>query len=300
MKIRKRTRVHQTKPKPGGYVCLPFERYATAKALNQSRLKSLLISPAHFAADGHKESTALSFGRLAHELTLTPRGFRNRFVIWDGGRRYGKAWDQFQADNAGKEIVTQADYDAAKLMAKSVRSSDLGRQYIAKPGTGLSEVSLFWTETIDGVELTLKSRLDHVHPDMGIVDLKTTTARNREEFAREAAKWRYEMQVAYYLRGWEAVTGTRLANHEFTFLVVEKGTNIVSAYWLPADVLAIGRDQVNHALRRYVECVKSGRWPGPNDNRAEELTHYFPRDFEGSAVDMGQPDETVDLEDVLP
>lgn len=288
--IKRRSRINAKKPRSGGYIGLSFERYAEANALNQSSLKNILISPAHYQQSGHKESAALTFGRLAHELVLTPRQFKKRFTIWDGGRRYGKAWDAFQAEHEGKDIITQSEHAEAAALAKAVRGSDLGREYLR--GSGWNELSLIWQEEIDGVPLTLKCRMDRASSDTGIVDLKTTTARNKEEFAREAAKWRYEFQVAYYLRGWEAITGQQLANHEFVFLVVEKATNIVSAYWLPADVIAIGRDQVNHALTRYVQCLKSKTWPAPNDGRAEELTNYYPRDYEGAIVDMGALTET--------
>lgn len=260
---------------------MPADTYHSAKALNNSSLKRILVSPAHFKAE-RADSDNLKFGRLYHELTLTPRQFKKCWAVWDGIRR-GKAWEAFQEENAAKDICTAKEHKDAAAIAKAVRQCDIGKEYIK--GVGHNEVSLVWQETVDGMPLTLKCRLDRF--DGRAIDLKGTTASNKEEFAREAARYHYEMQAAFYMRGVEHALGVQLAHDEFVFVVVEKATRIVSAYWLPEDAIHYGRQKVDHALRRYVDCVRKKSWPAPNNGKAEELTNYFPKEFEGmETVDM--------------
>lgn len=288
-------------PRPGAFIGVPFERYAAHKALNNSKLKKILTSPAHFKFQ-YPDTPTLSFGRLYHELTLTPRQFDRNWAIYEGKTRRGKEWENFKLTAGDKDICTAKERDDAQLIADSVRRTAIGKEYIR--GKGHNEVTLIWEEDIDGEPLMLKCRLDRVvigntGETHALVDLKGTTADTKESFAREAARYHYEMQAAFYLRGWEAVTGESLANHEFIFVAVEKATRIVSAYWLPADALHVGRQKVDAALKRFVECKRANRWPAPNHGRAEELTNYFPRDFEGCMVEMGaMPESVAELEDI--
>ena len=296
----KRRRINVRKPRAGGFLGVPFEKYAACHALNNSKLKKILTSPAHFKFQ-YPDTSTLSFGRLYHELTLTPRQFDRNWAVYEGKTRRGKEWENFRLTAGDKDICTAKEKDDAQAIADAVRRTPIGKEYIR--GKGHNEVTLIWEEEIEGERLKLKCRLDRVAlSDQGethaLVDLKGTTADTKDAFAREAARYHYEMQAAFYMRGWEAVTGQTLANHEFVFVAVEKATRIVSAYWLPADALHAGRQKVDTALRRYVECKRTNHWPPPNHGRAEELTTYFPKDFEG-VIDLGaMTGETVGLEDI--
>lgn len=287
MKEPKRRKLNSRNPKPGAYLGVPADTYHGANALNNSSLKKMLTSPKHFQLP-REDRPALLYGRLYHELTLTPRQFKSNWAIYEGAARRGKAWEEFQAEHAGKDICTVKEHTEAKALAKAVRQSDLGTEYLK--GAGHNEVSLVWHEEVDGMPLTLKCRTDRLAIRDGVpcvVDLKGTTASNKDEFARDAAKYHYEMQAAWYMRGVEQALGVELSNEDFVFLAVEKSTLITCAYWLPEDAVHYGRQKMDGALRRYVQCVRENRWPAPNNGKAEELTNYFPRPFEGmEVVDM--------------
>lgn len=279
-----------TNPKPGAWLGIPAEEYHAAAAVNNSTLKRILDSPAHMQAP-RADSPALLKGRLYHELALTPRKFKKNWAVFEGAARRGKAWEEFQAEHAGKEFCTVKEHGEAKGIAKAARRA-FKDEYLS--GQGANEVTLVWEEEIDGMPLKFKCRLDRLETGVDggrILDLKGTGGScTKEAFAREAAKYRYEMQVAWYLRGVEMALGWNLCAHEFVFLVVEKTEpHICADYYLSADAVHHGRMAMDHALRKYVECSRANHWPRPNNGRAEELTNYFPRDFEGAqGLDFGE------------
>ena len=275
----KTTPVDVMNPKPGAYIGTPANDYHLANALNNSNLKKLLVSPAHYQLQ-RADSPNLMFGRLYHELTLTPDEFDDNWAVWDGIRR-GKAWDAFNAANSDKDICTAKEHHDAQAIADAVHASAIGKEYFQ--GEGHNEVSLVWPEKIDGVNLLCKCRLDRFN-GTDSADLKGTTAATKDEFAREASKYHYDMQAAFYMRGVEKVFGIKQEHTDFVFVAVEKATRIVSAYWLPEEGVAFGRQKVDHALRKFVECTRNESWPAPNGGRAEELTSFYPRPFEGMEV----------------
>lgn len=284
-------------PPCGAWLGIPAEEYHAAKALNNSTLKRILDSPAHMQAP-RADSPALLKGRLYHELVLTPKQFKKNWAVYEGAARRGEAWNVFLTENKGKEICTVKEYNEAYAIAQAAKKA-FKKEYLSGPG--YNELTLIWEDEIEGQKLKYKCRLDRF--DGRVLDVKGTSGLcTKSEFAKEGARYRYEMQVAWYLRGVEKAMGLDLCSHEFLFLVVEKNNpdpKRCADYWLSADAVHHGRMAMDHAVRRYVECSRTNSWPGPNNGRAEELTNYFPRDFEGSMVELGEmPEAAAELEDI--
>jgi hypothetical protein len=104
-----------------------------------------------------------------------------------------------QAREAGKDILPEEDYTRIVRATEAILANPALRSAIAG---GVSEVSVFWTEEVDGVPVRLKSRFDYLKP-RAVVDLKSmrpTFGRTfRQECLRAICNWGYYMQADHYL-----------------------------------------------------------------------------------------------------
>ena len=127
---------------------------------------------------------------------------------------------------------------------------------------GKAEKSVYWIDATTGV--LCRCRPDWWRDDNLIVDLKTTEDASPEGFARSIAKFRYDVQDAFYTDGVQQATGKR--PKAFVFIAVEKKPPYgVGVYVLDSETKDLGRAQYQHDLRVYAECVRSGEWPGYGD-----------------------------------
>lgn len=91
---------------------------------------------------GHSPTDAMQLGTLEHLLILEPDR-EDEVAVWSGGRRYGKAWDEFQAAHDGKLIVTQDQWDKAKAMAQSVYDHPQAAEFVTAKDRAVEQTWLF-------------------------------------------------------------------------------------------------------------------------------------------------------------
>ncbi|KMO28549.1 PD-(D/E)XK nuclease-like domain-containing protein [Methylobacterium aquaticum] len=104
------------------------------------------------------------------------------------------------AEAAGRALLKGPDFDRIRAAAGSV----LANPHLAQSFTGgAPEVSLFWTDEIDGEPVRRKARFDYLKP-RAIVDLKSISTSRRGRFPalcrRALAEWDYPVQAAAYLQ----------------------------------------------------------------------------------------------------
>ena len=94
-----------------------------------------------------------------------------------------------------------------------------------------------------------------------IVDLKTTgTTASPDRFGASAASYGYHLQAAFYLDGYEQITGHRA---RFLNVLVETAApHFVAVVELDDEALDVGRAKYRDALDIYARCRESGDWPG--------------------------------------
>ena len=100
--------------------------YDKLDAVNWSTLKHLMRSPAHYRAAmlGKSEDTpALKMGRAIHLAAFEPERWKSDVAIWDGGRRFGKEWDTFQADHRGLELLKTDEAEEALAIGEAARAA---------------------------------------------------------------------------------------------------------------------------------------------------------------------------------
>ena len=249
---------------PGVYTDLDSAKYHAAPGLSKSGLDQFRKSPAHYQAwlnEEGKDTPALRFGRLAHMSLFEPEKFLASTAIAplvDRRTKEGKSiWEQFKAQNEGKELITVEEREKLLAMGGMVRRHPVAGAMLKN---GAPETSVFAKDPANG--LTLKCRFDWLTGDGGVdaVDYKTTDDASPSAFVRSVVNYRYHVQQVHYSYV-SALAGREIRS--FTFIAQEKEPPYaVACYRIdPADITLAA---VEHArqLEAFASCEQFQSWPG--------------------------------------
>jgi exodeoxyribonuclease VIII len=231
-----------------GYDALPGVRW--------SRLKAMRISPLayrHGMLVEREDTPSLRFGRAVHCRVLEPDAWASRYAVWDGHRR-GKAWEQWEAEHAGFEILTAAEHERARACADAVIAHPVARRHLHD---GIRERALSWTDEETG--LPCKARVDSVNGHL--LELKTAADIDPRRFAAAAYRYGYHGQLAFYGDGLIA-SGFALESDPALVCVESVPPHDVIVYAIDSGLLELGREYYRSCLRRLAECLASDEWPG--------------------------------------
>lgn len=241
---------------------MPEAEYHAHPAVSSTFMRHMLPpscpAVAKYEHENPKHKSAFDLGTVAHEIIL---GRGAGFIVLD---RKITSW-QTNAAKAAREEAREAglvallakDHDRARTMADRVLEHRLAGALFT-PGSGRSEVSVFWHDPVTGLEC--RARIDWWRSD-ALVDLKTIgTSASEPDIARQITNHGYHQQADHYQNGTQALTGERLP-WLFVFVESDPPHLVTVAEVDPVDLeLAAGRNR--RALERIAECTKSGHWPG--------------------------------------
>lgn len=250
-----------------------MDEYRDDPGLNWSRLRLMATSPLAFRANVRRESAGFAMGTLVHTLVLEPELFDSRYAVWNGGRRAGKEFEAFRAENAGRDLIKAEELEQATRAAQAVFSHPVaGLLFVG----GEAEVSLYWDEPLGNGHTRMKGRADYVIHSLDkvqaqaldlepgarvLVDLKTTRDVDPDGFARACARYQYHGQFAHYARGLAEVHGQVAA--VFAVAVQVEEPHDVGVYRMhEEDWLWQGEQLRERLLKRYHECRMLEEWPG--------------------------------------
>jgi len=243
---------------------LSNEDYHASPAISKSGLDAVSKSIDHYRAykaKATKVTPAMIFGQRVHEITLEPDTFHDRFTVkpadLDGRTKEGKAWKAEAADR-GLPIIDAAELEELETIASAVHNHPIAGPIIRSEGW--IESSFFWTDPEYGVDC--RCRPDILTTDGLYIDLKTTRDASPEAFATSAARYRYDVQGAFYSRGIESVL--ELEVQEFLIVAVEKAPPYaVAVYRLPPVFLSIGVERMHRDLERFRDYLEDpDQWTG--------------------------------------
>lgn len=274
-------------------------QYDALVAVNWSSLKHLGRSPAHYQAalkQTFADTDTLRIGRAFHVAALEPQRAESLYAVW-AGRRAGKEWEAFQAaaEESGREVIRDSDYQQALTLALAVRGNSTARRYLDRAGA--AEQSIQWiakslpvsvpfVADFEPYAITCKGRLDWVTEDGWIVDLKSSRDAAPDAFGRDAARLGYVTQAAWYFDGLEAATGKRPQG--YAMIAVEKSAPyVVQVYQVTDEQLELGRQTYRDLLDRLWLCTRENRWPAYAEG---ELPLALPRWATPSFDDEGAED----------
>lgn len=214
-------------PAPGIYYDVPEAEYRGWDAVNYSLLKGFCMGDTseHFRYDREhpdedEDSLAKAFGRVAEAAVLQPKVVRERFAVlpqtypaessrgrgenkvvettqkpWNMNAGYCREWVA-EKGTEGVECVRHADMERAKVVAASVWGHKAARRLLE--GVKV-QVCVVWKDPGSG--MLCKARLDALHPQYGIGDLKTTRHRLPGQAVRAGYSLGYHIQSAMYTDG---------------------------------------------------------------------------------------------------
>ena len=241
---------------------IPNNEYSNCSALNYSAAKALLRSPKHFQAALNRKfepSREMLIGTAVHEAVLEGKSpsYIVRPADLDLRTKEGKEW---KAKNAGKEIMSP-DENSAILNAIAAVRDNADAQYLLKLCQHREHGIIHKFQDVE-----IKGRLDAYGNDEAgkpiILDLKTTSSADPEDFGKKVFSLKYTAQCAWY----QSLLALELSLDEppaWFWLVVETQEPFdVVLYQPPEEALEIGRAQMKHCIDIYKTCLATGKWPG--------------------------------------
>lgn len=258
--------------KPGIYANISNAGYHASEGLSSSNIKDLNKSAAHYKAslaDESEETAEMRFGTIVHTLILEPDRVKALIHVGLYNTRRGKDFEQALKDGDGKLVCNEEEFNRASECVEAFREQATSHPYINgekfKLLDGIKEHSFYWICKDTG--LLLKARPDNIHPSGVIVDIKTCRDASPDGFQRAIAEYQYHISAAHYLEGVQRSS----INHptipslgmptQFAFICIEsKPPYAVATYFLSADAIELGRQEVRAALEKYTNACTTGQW----------------------------------------
>ncbi len=258
---------------PGRYD-ISFEEYkkdpCVIPSLSRSAIVDILDSPARCFWNhprlnpnlpAEKEKIQFDIGSAAHDLLL--KGGDSIFVVegFDDWRKKEAQQARDAAREIGKTPLLEKHFTEVACMvgiaqAALANCKDLGINDLRAEGD--SEVTYLWRED----ETWFKIRPDWISADKKkILDYKTTgTSADPQDFGKIVISSGLDVQESLYRRGVKAVEGTE---PEFYFIVQEtEPPYLCSFLQLDPAFQKMGKQKVEQGLKRWRECLSTGKWPG--------------------------------------
>lgn len=162
--------------------------------------------------------------------------------------------DQFK----GFKMLSAVEMETCAQISDNIRSKAAGRYLFNK---GKAELTMLWNHGSRGIPVVCKARLDWLNMDGFLVDIKSTEDASPKEFARSILNYGYHRQAAFYLDGFEIITGTPAKG--FIFAAFEKKPPYACAFYIATDeMIRKGRRDYMTALSKYKHCLDRDEWPG--------------------------------------
>lgn len=237
--------------------------HAQSDVLSASGAKSILedsLGNFRYKQTNPEHKGVFDAGTAAHELILEGE-FRTVKVL--DFTDYKKKEAQVARDEARLEGFTpmlERDLVDIRGMAKAIRNNV---DAMALLEAGQPEVSAFFTDPVTGLEC--RTRFDWL-PEIDtsrrliIPDYKTGSTANPRKFARDAAKFRYHQQIAWY----EDTLPILGIHHDvkLVLIVQEKTAPYASSVvqLSPKDI-ELGRALNELARRKFKHSLETGEWP---------------------------------------
>lgn len=262
--------------------------HADTTRISKSGCDKINRSPAHYWAnyldpdrEPREETKAFFTGSLLHTDILEPGEIEKKYIVLPAdapGRdclrhRNAKApspetlkniawWDRWLEQYGDKIIIDAKLWTRAQRIRDRVMNHSAARWLLERPA--ITEVAHTWEDLYTGAPCKCKPDR-RLHEDFLLVDLKSTEDASVDGFSKSVLNYRYDVQGAFYLDGFNSGPAPIL-HDDFIFIAVEKEPPFaVGVYRLPDEAVEIGREKYMRNLNTYMECKRTGVWPAYSD-----------------------------------
>lgn len=247
----------------------PDPAYRREIGENQSYLKHILTSPAHYRAGKKRRflpTINMEIGSALHCLVLEGEAeFNNRYILKPEdialNTKEGKEW---KASQKGKTILTNSERERAWDSVHGMAKALMQLEWFDQSQTDyrkFNELSIYWEA--DGIPC--KGRLDRL-VDMGdhlmILDLKSTDSIEHGTFLKKLiGGMNYLFQSAWYA---EAASLAYDKPCKFVFAAIERAEPwSLALFEISDEMMDEGNRQIKRARQLLKKCLDTKEWPGP-------------------------------------
>lgn len=237
----------------------PMTEYRQMDGLSKHELDNFAVAPSYYIHRKKQEwkpSRSMEMGTLIHSLVLEGRCDYAVGPDVDRRTKAGKEeWALFCEENIGKTIV---NLDEAVTITGCFKACEPLMEHCVYEDDNI-ETSLFWER--DGIRC--KGRPDMIATINGetcLVDLKTTN--DIRNFDSAFYRFRYDVQAAWYQRGFKQAAGlSELPG--FWFLVVDtESPHLCQFMRAGSEILEQANAKIEEELAHFKRCQQAQEWPG--------------------------------------
>lgn len=187
---------------------------------------------------------------------------------WDWKSTRCQEWKR-GVETAGKSPVKRSTLTAAKEAVFRLMEDEIIKRLFDASKKQV-QIVVEYQDKATGIVVQVKSMLD-LMPDASdgeygrfLADLKTTKNAEIGSWERQIYDRNYHTQAALYLDSTNATLGSKYDG--FLHAIQEnEAPYAVARRMLPDEYLTMGRDTYQSALKRYCQCLATGKWPGFDD-----------------------------------
>ena len=247
----------------GIYSWVPNDDYNTSAGLRRSSMTALMTSAKFYEwrqSNPMQTTDALTFGTAFHTAVLEPHMWGVDTVVGPSVGKKTNKWKDFKQANDGKIVVHPDDVTIIEEMVKALRNNPIAKSILDAGAKEETAYSIINTQKV-------KARSDLALYSKGILaDVKTTQSASYSEFQRSAAKYKYDVQAAYYLDVFNKAAKGEVVFDKFIFIVVEKTPPYhVQIFVADPSFITFGRSKYQSALQLLNQCQKDNVWPDYSD-----------------------------------
>lgn len=220
-------------------------------------------------------SPAMILGSAIDCKVLTSDQFEKRFVILEKPTGKGSVaeWADIlqKAAESRLTVLKKDQYETVLRCKEALHSHKDSADLLA--GMFNQQRKLKWHDKENDLPLTGYLDFESKAWDSDfIVDLKTSSNADPDQFEKDAAKYDYPIQCGMYL---DAMHKIRFKFPYFIFLVVETDEPFnVSVNFIEADVADFCKDLVKDQLKRFRYCMDNNLWHQGYEFRLMQIKKY--------------------------
>lgn len=248
---------------------IPNEEYHASEGLSRSKIADIIQSPLYYwqmnlnpNRPEREESDSMWFGTALHAALLEPELFKEKYKLFAGkGTRSSPEFKEFAKQFDGKkvEILKKNEHEEITNARDSILSHPVASKLL---DGGINERSFYYRD--ESINETFRFRPDCLS-NLAISDIKKAASVDKHKYEKDAIKFNYPLEAAFYLRYYKLLTGIDLDN--FVFISCEiKYPYKVRLYMYEPDDLADYNRIIDDAIDIYLTCKKNNKWPDKEEN----------------------------------
>jgi hypothetical protein len=256
------------------HITCTLEEYHARDEWSNSQISDLISRGAPFFHGTHvtgkipKEQKAVwDIGTVAHAVFASEDMNKVVAIIPDDvlnsqGHRKGGNWLAWKEENEGLYLLKKSEMAPIIKMVANAHAHPAVKELLDHAAH--FEHSLTYEDEATGLKLRCRSDLICVYPNgrAAVVDFKTTRAVTKREFRKDAFKFGYHRQAAWY---WDAAEKAGFDVKAFVFVASDKSpANECRVYKTPPRELELGRREVRRALDDLARRLEEDDWQCPN------------------------------------